>query len=158
MQGDSADNDRIHRAQGEEKTHHAKSTGWFPRGRFVNPWSTWKDPSLLDVFKMVWESRGSGKRSFSPKLIDNDRPTREELRAAFPVVSVDKQMIYSPDKGKIQATWIGHSTVLVQIGGYNVLTDPIFEQTCRYAALCLEMLSCQLVSYWYHAAFASRRK
>jgi len=26
------------------------------------------------------------------------------------------------------ATWIGHSTVLLQIGGLNVLTDPIFSE------------------------------
>lgn len=96
----------------------------------MNPWSTWKDPSLLDVLKMLWESRGSGKGSFSPKLIDNMRPTLGELRAAFPVVSVDRGLIDSPEKGRVQATWIGHSTVLVQLAGCNVLTDPIFEQTC----------------------------
>jgi N-acyl-phosphatidylethanolamine-hydrolysing phospholipase D len=146
MQGNGADNDRIHRAQGEGKKHHAKSTGWFSRGRFVNPWSTWKDPSLLDVLKMLWESRGSGKGSFSPKLIDNMRPTLGELRAAFPVVSVDRSLIDSPEKGRVQATWIGHSTVLVQLAGCNVLTDPIFEQTCRYVAWCL--FKFQTASSW----------
>ena len=31
-------------------------------------------------------------------------------------------------------TWIGHATVLVQIGGLNVLTDPIFSNA-RLAAV-----------------------
>lgn len=30
--------------------------------------------------------------------------------------------------GEIAATWIGHSTVLVQAGGWNVLTDPIWSE------------------------------
>jgi N-acyl-phosphatidylethanolamine-hydrolysing phospholipase D len=28
------------------------------------------------------------------------------------------------------ATWIGHITVLVQIGGLNILTDPVFSERC----------------------------
>jgi len=30
--------------------------------------------------------------------------------------------------GEITATWIGHSTVLVQVGGLNVLTDPMWSE------------------------------
>jgi N-acyl-phosphatidylethanolamine-hydrolysing phospholipase D len=30
--------------------------------------------------------------------------------------------------GEFTATWIGHSTVLLQIGGLNVLTDPVFSE------------------------------
>ena len=30
--------------------------------------------------------------------------------------------------GEFTATWIGHSTVLLQIGGINVLTDPVFSE------------------------------
>jgi hypothetical protein len=33
----------------------------------------------------------------------------------------------------VQATWVGHSTFLVQLEGLNFLTDPIFSQRCRWA-------------------------
>ncbi|MDM8515714.1 MBL fold metallo-hydrolase [Desulfobacterales bacterium HSG16] len=33
-----------------------------------------------------------------------------------------------PDRGKKTITWIGHSTLLIQIQGINILTDPIFSK------------------------------
>lgn len=33
-----------------------------------------------------------------------------------------------PDPRRMFATWIGHSTVLVQAGGINILTDPVYAE------------------------------
>lgn len=35
----------------------------------------------------------------------------------------------------MQATWVGHSTLLVQLEGLTFLTDPIFSERCRQAGL-----------------------
>ena len=35
----------------------------------------------------------------------------------------------------VQATWVGHSTLLVQLEGLTLLTDPIFSERCRQAGL-----------------------
>lgn len=40
---------------------------------------------------------------------------------------VDLEKIHHPDPDKIQLTWVGHATFLIQIEGMNILTDPIFS-------------------------------
>ena len=32
--------------------------------------------------------------------------------------------------GQLHATWIGHSTVLIRIGGFHLVTDPVFSKRC----------------------------
>lgn len=34
------------------------------------------------------------------------------------------------NKNKLSATWVGHATVLIQIDGKNILTDPIWSERC----------------------------
>jgi len=43
------------------------------------------------------------------------------------IVTPDYQLIHHPDPAKIQITWIGHATFLIQVEGINILTDPIFN-------------------------------
>jgi L-ascorbate metabolism protein UlaG (beta-lactamase superfamily) len=45
----------------------------------------------------------------------------------FPVDVPDVAFLKS-NRTEFTATWIGHSTVLLQIGGVNILTDPIFSE------------------------------
>ncbi len=57
------------------------------------------------------------------------RPLRHTLRTRFepPQVPIDMQAINSPSKDKIQVTWIGHASFLIQHKGKNILTDPVFS-------------------------------
>jgi N-acyl-phosphatidylethanolamine-hydrolysing phospholipase D len=43
------------------------------------------------------------------------------------VVAPDYQRINYPDPAKIQITWIGNATFLIQVDGINILTDPVFS-------------------------------
>ena len=50
----------------------------------------------------------------------------ENYREYWQAANLEK--IHNPDFNKAQATLIGHSTVLLQYRGINILTDPIFSE------------------------------
>jgi len=97
--------------------HHTGSTG---SGRFRNPW-----PSFAGTkgFLQFLSARLFDWRSV--KI-----PTAEEMPNVFPSVKPDFNRIRQPPKDKIQATWVGHASFLIQMDDTNILTDPIFSERC----------------------------
>ncbi len=49
-----------------------------------------------------------------------------EAEAPIPVVAGDRSRFAEPPASGLRLTWLGHSTLLVEIDGVTVLTDPIF--------------------------------
>lgn len=45
-------------------------------------------------------------------------------------VSTNLEGISRPKRDRIQITWIGHATFLIQVDGLNLLTDPVFGRFC----------------------------
>jgi N-acyl-phosphatidylethanolamine-hydrolysing phospholipase D len=85
-----------------------------PNGTFRNPWPDSTPPDWRAVLRLM---RGQLSRSRAPN----------PPRGSFPVAT--PQLIQPRAAATdFSATWIGHSTVLLQIGGMNVLTDPVFSQ------------------------------
>jgi len=92
----------------EHQAHHA------PDGSFRNPWPDSEPRGWTDVLKWMRERRGR------PRV---PTPSRGSFAVSPPAISYPRG-----EDTDFTATWIGHSTVLLQFGGINVLTDPVFSQ------------------------------
>lgn len=80
---------------------------------FKNPYLDTTKPSSW-AFAKAWLS---GEMNF-PEAPPNYRASWQKA---------DKALLHAPTH-RAQATLLGHSTVLLQVGGMNVLTDPMFSQ------------------------------
>lgn len=91
-----------------KKPHHLQN------GSFRNPWPGSRLPGFREVLRMMREHSAvvsqRGGWDADPLLMSPD--------IRYPRAQ-DSEFL---------ATWIGHSTVLLQVGGLNILTDPMFSQ------------------------------
>ena len=46
----------------------------------------------------------------------------------LPVKPVDLSHFKNPDSDQLNVTWLGHSSLMINIDGYKILTDPVFEK------------------------------
>ncbi len=61
-------------------------------------------------------------------------PSFSSARDLFPVIE-PKWDIINSKPNELTITWVGHSTLLVQIEGLTILTDPIFSERCSPSQL-----------------------
>lgn len=46
----------------------------------------------------------------------------------LPMQKADLSYFNTPKKDTLSSTWLGHSSVMIRIGQYKIITDPVFEQ------------------------------
>jgi L-ascorbate metabolism protein UlaG (beta-lactamase superfamily) len=81
----------------------------FIDGRFQNRPPQNTDSSLIKTWKLY--SKGQ----------------RREPRAPIPVIPLQPARLATPPGPGLRAVWFGHSTVLVEIDGVRVMTDPVLS-------------------------------
>ena len=85
-----------------------------PDGGFRNPWPAGQPGGFRDFLKWTLERRRNPRRS------DPDPVTFTRVAPAFTAPR--------PAPDQLTITWVGHSSWLIQIGGLNVLTDPMWSK------------------------------
>lgn len=100
----------------------AESSHYAADGFFRNPY----------IGRHLTSERGKGWRTLGRwwRLRKTFPDWHEQGPGRVPQMRADRKKIREPDETKAQFTWLGHSTVLVQYRGVNILTDPIFSERC----------------------------
>lgn len=93
-------------------------------GGFVNNYGPGGGKRLSEVLAWYLDRFAEGLPRPPSRYIDGYE--------GFEVLTPDLAMLHAavpdPDRRRVTATWIGHATMLLQIGGLNVLTDPQFSE------------------------------
>lgn len=93
-------------AEGERMARMEASPQWAGSG-FENPQPLWNDTT--GMFSAMW----SASDFASPD-------------APLPVVKVKPERFATPPPDGLRVTWLGHSTLLIELDGHRVLTDPVW--------------------------------
>ena len=86
-------------------------------GKFRN-YHDWEQPSFSEYLSTGWEF-----------LFGGDQRTPDDLLPAKPV---ELKYFINPGDNQLNVTWLGHSTLMINIDGYRVLTDPVFEKSVSF--------------------------
>jgi L-ascorbate metabolism protein UlaG (beta-lactamase superfamily) len=87
------------------------------KGKFRNT-NIWKQPSF-------WEYLSTMKDFM---FLKNERVPKYKL----PVKMVDLSYFKESNNNQLNITWLGHSSLMVNIDGYKILTDPVFESKISF--------------------------
>jgi len=85
----------------------------YKEGKFNDMGNT-LDMSFTDYVSMTWDFLFTG----------NHRTPDAEL----PLKPVDLSHFNSKGSDQLNVTWLGHSSLMINIDGYKILTDPVFEK------------------------------
>ncbi|KAJ3334866.1 hypothetical protein HDU91_002485, partial [Kappamyces sp. JEL0680] len=78
-------------------------------------------PSTVKSFAEIWKWRRTANDQ------SNVPVDKTVLDKTLPV---EKPDFSPPPEGKFKLHWLGHASVLLQVGDFNLLTDPVYSERC----------------------------
>lgn len=96
-----------------KKPHHR------PDG-FQNTYMSFRGKAWHEILRWRWQAWRAG----------HPQPITEPIAVVAPELDFIHANAQAGLAMQPAATWIGHITVLAQIGGLNILTDPVFSERC----------------------------
>ena len=89
----------------------------YKNGRFSNL-HPWKQPAMKEYLSTGWKF-----------LIGSDRRTPGYR---LPRKMVDLKFFENDRKNQLNVTWLGHSSLMINLDGYKIMTDPVFEKAVSF--------------------------
>lgn len=104
-----------------------RDSAQFRDGRFVNPWMS----EQIDPMALSGPVEGQ-PHVFWRWLLGKEQRAPE---GALPLVTRTRDSLGAPPASGLHVTWLGHSTLLIDIDGRRVLTDPVFSDRASPSSL-----------------------
>jgi L-ascorbate metabolism protein UlaG (beta-lactamase superfamily) len=89
----------------------------YKNGKFKN-YVDWEQPSFGEYLSTGWEF-----------LFGGDQRTPNGL---LPRKAVNLKHFTASDSNQLNVTWLGHSSLMINIDGYKIMTDPVFEKSVSF--------------------------
>jgi L-ascorbate metabolism protein UlaG (beta-lactamase superfamily) len=99
----------------------------FQEGRFINPWMR----EQMDLMSVAAAPEGQPHVFWRWLLGKEQRTPDREL----PLVKRTQASFGAPPASGLQVTWLGHSTLIIEIDGHRILTDPVFSKRASPSSL-----------------------
>ena len=94
-----------------------ENSSQYQDGKFRNV-VEWEEPSFAEYASTTWDFL----------FADNQRTPAVPLA----VREVDLARFDRSQKDRLKVTWLGHSSLMIDIDGYRILSDPVFEKKISF--------------------------
>ena len=109
----------ISSSMSEDKGETITNSENYKDGKFVNAIPN-KEYTTVEYIRMTWDFFFGDKDGRSPKQ---------------PLPVVEPKAFHNPASSVIQYTWLGHSSIILELEGKRLLLDPVFSERISFSQL-----------------------
>lgn len=102
---------------GDIQVNKIESSQQYKDGKFNN-FVNWDQPSIGEYASTMWDFIFSG-----------DQRTPDD---SLPRQIADLSHFTDSGSDQLNVTWLGHSSLMINLDGYKILTDPVFEKSVSF--------------------------